>query len=409
MISSRLCSLLLLAGSSFCGCFQVHSQSPAELNASQRREVIEAAWLDVSQFLYDPSFRGVNWAQTRTEYLDKADAVTDLQELEALVRQMLGLLHNSHIGVMTHEEYSRTQYVLPLFFDRVDGRVFVSYVFKARNGNSFSVRFGDEIISVDGHLASNLLQPTVTWLQPVLENPYYGPAGSWASLQIRRRGKLLTLRVARIHAFSDVVSLETRHYGQIGYLRFLKMNADAVPPEMLLDALKQVSDSEAIVLDLRHCVGGDGTVADPLGGMLLGPHVELVTRVPRPDAMHAKREVEETTDVATAFKGKAVVITDAITQSEPEMLTAALKEYGRATVIGETTHGALNGLTAGMPLPDRVGILAIPINRSISPKGREYEGIGVAPNRHIANKRSDYQDGKDEVLSKALRIAASKR
>lgn len=203
--------------------------------------------------------------------------------------------------------------------------------------------------------------------------------------------------------------LDVRHYGPIGYLRFLKMDAEAVSPGMLHGALEQVANSKAIVLDLRHCVGGDATVSGPLGGFLLGPRVKLVTRVPRPDAVDAKPQVEQTADIGTVFKGKVVVLVDGVTQSEPEMLTAALKEYGRAVVIGQKTRGALNGFTEAMPLPDHVGIVAIPINRSISPKGREYEDIGIAPDRDIFNSVSDYQLGQDEVLREALQIAASNR
>lgn len=405
-------NILLFAGGLLIG-FCLHGwseQKPdsfVKLSAAQSREVVQAAWQDVDDLFYDSNFRGVNWARVRSEYLERASSLETREQLESLISQMLSTLHNSHIGVMTHEEYARTRNVLPFFFNKIAGRVFVSYVFKYRGGKESPLRFGDEVLEVDGQPASELVFPSVTWLQPIMHNPYYGAPNSIAMVEIRRRGSILNLKVSRVQAFGDVVPLEVRHYGTTGYLRFLKMDEATISPAMLRNALDQVADSRAIILDFRHCVGGDGTVADLLGGMLLGPGIRLVTRVPRPDAAHTKPLVEVTTDFRTIFKGKVVILIDHETQSEPEMLTAALLEYERVTAIGNSTSGALNGFTEAMALPDRVGIIAIPVNRSISPKGNEYEGKGVAPTFMNTDRISYYTSGRDRVLEEAVRMASN--
>jgi C-terminal processing protease CtpA/Prc len=381
-------------------------KSAAALTLAQKQEVIQAAWQHVNDLFYDPAFRGVDWRSVREIYLRRAGTVETRPQLESIVRQMFALLHNSHIGVMNHEELAWTRQLLPFFFDQVAGRFFVSYVFERNDGQPVGLRFGDEILSVDGVPASRMRQPSVTWLQPVLDNPYYGPPGSIAELRIRRRGSLLTLKVARVQAFAGVRPLIVSHFGNIAYLRFLKMDANAVSPAMLQASLAQVAGSQALVLDLRHCVGGDATVADPLGGFVLGPDIKLVTRVPRPDAHPAYPVIDRTTDSGTVFRGKVAILVDNVTQSEPEMLTAALVDYDRAIVAGQRTRGALNGFTEAAPLPDGVGIAAIPINRSISPAGKQYEGIGVAPTRPLQNRVPDYLAGRDRVLDAALRMAS---
>jgi carboxyl-terminal processing protease len=89
-----------------------------KLNVVQNLAVIQAAWQHVDDLFYDPNFRGVNWAQVRAEYRQRASSVETSEQLKSLIRQMLSTLHNSHIGVMTHEEYARTRYVLPFFSTR---------------------------------------------------------------------------------------------------------------------------------------------------------------------------------------------------------------------------------------------------------------------------------------------------
>jgi len=398
--------LLLMTKPSVCFGRQ-DDQMATTLTVSQRREVVNTAWQEVHDLFYDPDFRGVDWNRVHQQYLSRIDEVQTIEQTEALIREMVGRLHNSHSGVMTHDEVIQSHNVLPFFFDKADHRVFVSYVFETREGAQASpLRFGDEILAVDSQPAKALRFPDSTWLVPILSNPYYGPAGSVAKVTIRRRGIVLTLQVPRLKAFSDIQPLVVRNFGSVGYLRFLKMDNETVPPDMLRAALQRAAKSDALVLDLRHCEGGDAPVSDLLGGMLLGPDVELVRHVPRPTPANDKSIVEKTTDFGSIYKGRVVLLVDRETYSQPEMLAAALNDYGRVKIIGEQTRGALNGFTEGVPLPDHVGILVIPVNRGISPHGKEYEGHGVPPDVKLQNSTLNFNDGQDIVLQTAVKIAS---
>lgn len=389
------------------GWSQRKADVPSDLNAEQRQEVVQAAWQGINDLFYDPHFRGVNWNAIRERFLRRAAEAQNREDLENLAREMVALLHNSHSGVMTSDEVTRTRNVLPFFFDRLSNRMFVSYVFEPRDRRDLPLRFGDEILTVDGRPASKMRTPVTTWLEPVMSNPYYGPQNSIAALKIRRDGSILTFQVARLQAFSQIVPIVVRHYGTVGYLRFLKMDGDSISPQLLRSALEEMKRSQAIVLDFRHCSGGDASVADPLAGMILGPHIQLVTRVPRPGKADARAVIEETSDSGDPYDRTVVVLIDAYTQSEPEMLTAALKDYKRVTIVGERSRGALNGFTEAFPLPYRVGILAVPVNRSISPQGKEYEGVGIAPDVAVSNAVSDYVARQDAPLRIALTIASN--
>lgn len=380
---------------------QTTAGDTSALTAEQSRAIVEAAWQDIHDKFYDPKFRGVDWDAVHAQYVQRAAAVHDQEQADALVREMIGLLHNSHSGVMTHAELDWMKNVLPFFFERVNGRTFVSYVLETRgDGTGAGVQFGDEIVSVDGQPAALLKRIAVSWLTPVLSDPYYGAAGSTATLGLRRNGRALTVKVKRA-PWESVEPLFAEQYGPVGYLRLLTLTAATVPPEALRQAMDKVDGSKGIILDLRGCVGGDAPDADGLGGMLLGAGVKLVTRMTRTGTA----TVESTVDFGPVYKGRVVVLVDGMTASEPEMLTAALKEYGRVTVVGERTRGAFNGFTEGVPLPDHAGILVVPIDRGISPQGKEYEGIGVTPDVAVENSIRDYREGRDRAMETALRLA----
>ncbi len=155
------------------GSSQQKAAVPHELNAAQRQEVIQAAWQGINDLFYDPHFRGVNWDAIRESFLRRAAEAQNREELENLVREMVALLRNSHSGAMTSNEVARTRNVLPFFFDKRLNQVFVSYVFEPRDQRALPLRFGDEILTVDGRPASEMTAQWQTLWQACCSDPMY--------------------------------------------------------------------------------------------------------------------------------------------------------------------------------------------------------------------------------------------
>ena len=86
------------------------------------------------------------------------------------------------------------------------------------------------------------------------------------------------------------------------------------------------------------------------------------------------------------------------------MLSATLKEAGRGAIVGEKTAGAFNGYTEAVSLPNAFARFAVPYMRSVSPAGREYEGLGVDPDVLVRNGAADFIQHRDAVLDKALQL-----
>jgi C-terminal processing protease CtpA/Prc len=82
-----------------------------------------------------------------------------------------------------------------------------------------------------------------------------------------------------------------------------------------------------------------------------------------------------------------------------------LKESKRAVLVGKRTAGAFNGFTKAFPMPEGFAALALPYTKSVSPRGRSYEGAGVTPNKVVSYTVADFGRGKDRVLQVALRVA----
>ena len=322
---------------------------------------------------------------------------------------MLSRLHNSHLSLPSREEWDLHENMLPFCFDTLGSRVFVRYELTSRNSKIVKqFHFGDEILSVDG-VEANKLQPlTLARLEEVYGNPNFGPPGSLAEVQIRRRGVtavVKALRVTRPTGFETAVLEHLR--ADIAHLRLLTLQSSDLPAERLQHLWEAVCRSRGLILDLRNCVGGDSEVTNFLAGSLLGGGKRLFIEVPRPGSTY-----QVVTDVSAfgicRFPGRVAILTNSNTESAPEAFTTVCKEYQCARVIGERTAGALSGWTVAIPLPERFARFAVPYTRGISPNGVEYEGIGVSPDEAVVNTVEDFLRNRDQPLARALHYVSAK-
>lgn len=203
----------------------------------------------------------------------------------------------------------------------------------------------------------------------------------------------------------------------VAYLRINMIPGDDESEARMAQILDQYADADALVLDLRTCRGGTLGVMDVLLSRLYARPTQLMTMDTRRGAdrgledfyagsatmreiRNAPRNVrrwqhwaQPTSPVSSLADARVFVLTDE-TASACEHLSLALKETGRATLIGANTRGA--GNYGG----DEVfgnGVLQVflPIGRSyIERTGQGWEAVGIAPDRAVAPQ---------EALNEALR------
>jgi len=152
--------------------------------------------------------------------------------------------------------------------------------------------------------------------------------------------------------------------------------------EEIAAAMRILRHTEALILDLRHCLGSDpGSVAF------------FCTYLLPPDT-HVNDVYERATDTTRQFwtlphvpgpvygtERPVYVLTSSQTFSGGEELAYNLGNSGRATLVGEVTAGAAHPRT-GVRLHPHLEA-SIPICRSVNPlTGTDWEGTGVQP--HIA-------------------------
>ncbi len=138
-----------------------------------------------------------------------------------------------------------------------------------------------------------------------------------------------------------------------------------------------------LVLDLRRNGGGSLEEAIRVAGLFIkqGPIVQV--RDTSGDVT-----VESDRDPAVAYDGPLVVLTSRFSASASEIVAAALQDYGRALVVGDTnTHGKgtvqtiyeLNRVPGRFPTNVNLGALKVTIRKFYRANGESTQLRGVQP------------------------------
>jgi CubicO group peptidase (beta-lactamase class C family) len=167
--------------------------------------------------------------------------------------------------------------------------------------------------------------------------------------------------------------------GNIGFLNVGGFAPGEAARDAAAKAMAAVADTDAVIIDLRRCPGGNAELVNFLASYFFDkePRV-LMNRYIRPTGETIQsRTVED-------LPGKRMVDTDLYllvgpgTASACESFSYTLQQYGRAKVVGEKTAGAgYNNVI--VPL-GKGFLFSVSFGRPIHPRsGKGWEGEGVQP------------------------------
>jgi carboxyl-terminal processing protease len=231
------------------------------------------------------------------------------------------------------------------------------------------VKPGDLIVAIDG----KPLTP-----DSLGENPLRGEPGSSTVLTVQREGQAKPLDITVKRETIRISSVRGRMLEPgYGYIRISTFQADTANDFVRqLDELSaQAADKRlrGLVLDLRSNPGGLLTAAVQIADELLDKGGIVSTR--------GRNPVVDTVFNATSgdrLQGAPVVVlVDAGSASASEVLAAALRDNGRARVVGSRTFGKGSVQTV-LPL-DNGDAVKLTTARYYTPSGRSIQARGIEP------------------------------
>jgi carboxyl-terminal processing protease len=334
------------------------SQSPAGISEEDREAVS----------LYAEALDAV-----KDDYVDQG-AVDPTRQTYAAIEGMLESLGDEgHTRFLTPEEIERNRdglsgrYVgIGVQLENEDERVVVSAPIDGSPADEAGIMTGDVLVEVDGENVEG---------QDVAEiaGKVRGPEGSEVEITVRRgeeeRDFALEREELELQNASSARILGT----DVAHLRLSSFSAKAADQLRAEIEASREAGANRFVLDLRNNPGGQVNEAKAVAELFLDPEDVIYVRR---DASGEEEEVRASDD-AEPISSPVVVLTNGGTASSAEIVAGALRDNGRATVIGETTFGT-GTVLAEQPLSDGSAIL-LGIAEWLTPNGDFIRESGIVP------------------------------
>ncbi len=369
---------------------QAYSATPAEM--------YDDVWKIVNRKYYDPSNNAQDWTKWRYRYENKLKTKEDAY---IAIETMLASLNDPYTRFLDPKEFSEETQSIKGSLKGIgtqiglrDGELVIIAPLEDSPAERAGLMADDKILEINGESTKGINIDAAA-------DKIRGEKGTTVTLLIQRKGvPNKTYSVVRdeieVKSVSCKPPFETTEIpNDIQYIRlssFISKNA-ATEIESILNNSNNV---KGYILDLRSNPGGLLTNAIYISDMLLrgGVIVSTVDRDSYKSTTRARyQQVTDKPIVVLINKGSA---------SASEILSGALKDNHRATIVGEQSFG--KGLVQEINrLPDEAG-MNITIQRYLTPSGSDIHKKGITPDV-VVELTKENVDAKDDVqLKKAIEI-----
>lgn len=328
---------------------------------------------------------------------------TDGEEIEEYIyKGYMAGLDDPYAAYYTKEEYEQLmeedsgEYVgigVTVRQDTDTGYVIVEQVNKNGPAYNAGVQVDDLIMAVDGEDTSDLgLQETVSRIKED-EEPVV--------LTILRDKETMDITVDKSQIVLETVTWEMKE-NKIGYIAVSQFVENT--SEQFNEALTSLTEEgmTGLIIDLRDNGGGLLTACLDMVSRFV-PDEKLIVYTEDKDG----NRTEYNSDSKDVIDLPIVLLVNENSASASEIMTGCLKDYGIATVVGETTYG--KGIVQNiMPLPDGSAV-KMTVSKYYTPNGNNIHEIGISPDITVEMSEEEWEiaqedETKDTQLQKAYTV-----
>ncbi|MDF5716416.1 MAG: S41 family peptidase [Rhizonema sp. NSF051] len=348
--------------------------STAQGKAESPQKLVDDVWQILDNSYVDSSFNHQDWKAIRQQYISrsyssKEQAYRAIEEMVAKLGDRYTTFYNPQQFQALNSDLSGnlTGVGVELGENKKTQALTVVAPIEGTPAFKAGILPDDVITQINGETTKGLkLEDAVKRIS--------GPVGTNVVLTILRgsQSKTFNLTRANIAIYPVTSSARTTSAGKIGYIRLPQFTRTAAAEmRQAIQALEK-QQVQGYVLDLRSDPGGLLEASLQIASMWLkqGGIVSLVNR-------DKVRESYNATGHPLTDK-PLVILVDKGSASASEILAGALQDDNRATLVGTRSFG--KGLVQAVePLEDG-SALKLTIAKYYTPKGRDINHIGIAPN-----------------------------
>ncbi|MBQ8996980.1 S41 family peptidase [Candidatus Saccharibacteria bacterium] len=271
-----------------------------------------------------------------------------------------------------------------------DGYVRILRTLPDNPARKAGVLAGDIIYKVDD-------EPVYSWDSEDIANVLRGASGTSVKLTVLRDEEELSFDLIRETINNVSAYYELRDDAAIITITRFDTDTGSLVASFANDILN--SGAKKIILDLRNNGGGYVSAARDLLSLWLDGEKILIQ----------KSKLSSSDELTYSLRGQAlfgntrtIVLVNENTASASEIVTGALKDYGKATVLGKTTFG--KGVVQTMLNLSGSTILKVTTAHWYTPLENSINGTGIEPDIEVEMSYDDINALRDPQLDAALAL-----
>ena len=247
------------------------------------------------------------------------------------------------------------------------------------------IKAGEAIVKVNDEASSD-------WSVEKVVSKIRGEVGTSVKLTLLSGGQTREVSVVRQNIVSPAVESEID--GEIGILKVNRFGDDTVSLSRKYASEFVEKGVKKVILDLRNNPGGTVGAAQGLLGIWLDNQIAMTER-------RGSEIVKTLRTTGTPILGnmKTVVLINGNSASASEITAGALREYGKATLVGQKSYGKGSvQIVLGLPGGSQMKVTEA---RWYTPKGKNIDKTGIEPDVKIDLSSDDINNNVDPQMDKA--------
>lgn len=392
-------------------------------------------------------YKDIDWDERAATFRPRfglAERASDPQAYALALRDFLWSIPDTHVGL-------DTSLLDPVFAEETggglgmairelnDGRVLVSYVVQDGPADLAGIKFGDEVIELDGDPIQVAVGSNVPWSSPVsndegrrLQQLRYVlrfPVGIEVSLRIRTSsGAVRTLLLQAVDE-TDSLRISSLYAGitgtelpvdfrildnGIGYVRIYSFFDNELLTIQLWERMIETLNNygiPALIIDLRSNGGGSGWLADQMAAYFFSESLNL-GNVGHYDDSIGEFYFDPGDSVEfipprenLRYHGRLVTIVGPACASACEFFAYDLTLQSRSAILGHYTTAGAGGSVEDFLMPEDISV-RFTTGRAVDADGNIHiEGTGVPPTIRVPFDEEAFQaefaSGRDLLLEDA--------
>lgn len=319
------------------------------------------------------------------------------EALEAgAVRGMVEALDDPYSVYFNEEEYAMFMEEMDANYTGIgievqmkDGRMEVITPFPGTPAAEAGVLAGDIIVRIDDlEVTEDTYAEAISYMRTAENDADSVPI----TLTVNRGGEMLTLSVSR-----GTIHLDTVEYEEMEGAAYIRIRSfDSPTAGEMAAAIEKAEKNHVrgLVIDVRDNPGGYLDTVTEIADMLLPRCTVVYTE----NKEGTRESLYESDEACTALP--VVLLVNENSASASEVLAGALKDNGRAVLVGQKTYG--KGSVQSLYKLQSGGV-KLTVAHYYTSGGYIIDGNGIEPDHAVENP----EDGTDLQLEKALELLQS--